>query len=260
MNYEEYLRLSEEYYNKYGTYNRIKRSLLRPYFRFFHRLEVTGLENIPDGPAIIAANHTGGFDLDLTALSYFAHPRREITPLITESWHFINSLWGKLCVGCGLPLPTKGGLPYDLLDPYLMKGGGRYPGLICIFPEGNIKSIYQQYTLGKFFPGPVRMALRYRVPVIPAALIGFQSACPVFKIIPHNHAPDDVICLPFTLPFKTRIEFGKPVDLSEYYGRNLNKAQEYWIANNVLQPALADVLGKHAAVKLDDVDAPMRDP
>lgn len=260
MDYETYLRRETGYYARYKTYNAIKTAFLRSYFRLYHRLEVSGAERIPPGPALIAANHAGGFDLDLLALSFFAHPSREITPLITESWHFTNSLWGRLVVGCGIPLPTRGGIPSDHLDRYLRPGGSRYPGLVCIFPEGNIKHVGERHSLGMFYPGVARIALRYRVPVVPAAMIGFADASPIIKVIPHDRAPDDVLCPPFAFPFKLRIKFGSPVHLDRYYGKDHGKAGEYWIANMVVRPRLHDLFAGHCRVSLDEVRAEMRDP
>lgn len=257
MDYQTFQARSEAYHQKFHRYNAAKQRLLKHCFRIFHRLEVTGIENIPDGPAIIAPNHAGGYDLDLLSITYCAHPTRPVTPLITEAWHYVNSLWGRYFIGAGLPLPTTGGLRYEYTDPYLQPGGAQYPGLICIFPEGNIPTFRDRFTIGTYFPGVVRLALRYQAPIIPTAMIGFAEANPVIRLIPHDKAPDDIIPFPFPLPWKLKIAFGQPISLKAYYGRTLTKPEEYWIANEIIRPAHADLLRRYQPAVLKRVDVPM---
>lgn len=258
--YSEYQKISREYHEKFKTYNRRKKAFFKWYFKLFHRLEVRGTENIPDGAAVIAPNHAGGYDLDLLSIGYFGHPEREITPMIIDDWHFIGSAWGRYYVGCGIPVWTGAGLNYDYLDPLLASGGPEFPGLVAIFPEGNIPHFSDRNVLGMFHPGVVRMALRYRVPVVPAAMVGFDAACPVLKVLHHEKRPDDIVCLPFTLPFKLIVEYGRPIYLDEFYGMKLSKEEEYWIANEVLRPRLREVLEKHRHTALGRVTAAMKKP
>ncbi len=219
-----------------------------------------GIENIPAGAAVIAPNHAGGYDLDLLALAYFGHPSRTITPMIIDNWHFINSAWGRYYVGCGIPVWTGTGLNYKYLDPLLAPDGPEFPGLVALFPEGNIPHFRDRNVLGMFHPGVVRMALRYRVPVVPAAMVGFDTACPVLKVIHHEKRPDDIVCLPFTLPFKLIVEYGRPVYLDEFYGMKVSKREEYWIANEVLRPHLGDLLAKYRRTVFAPVTAPSKKP
>lgn len=260
MDYASYKKVSEEYHRKFARYNRIKKAILKKYFKYYHRLEVIGKEHIPEGPAILAPNHPGGMELDIFALEHCGHDTREITTLIVQSWHFINHPWGRWYVGGGLPLWTSGGLRYDYLDPYLKKGGERYPGLVCIYPEGNVPHFRDRHRVAKYFPGVARLAIRYRCPVIPVALINFSEACPVVKIIPREKGPDDIICLPFAIPLKLRIEYGAPIYLDEYYGKKLTKAQEYWIANEIIRPAHVRLREKYHTIEVGPVDVEMKRP
>jgi 1-acyl-sn-glycerol-3-phosphate acyltransferase len=250
----------EEYRRSFAWYNRIKRSYFRMYFRLYHRLEISGVNNIPDGPALIAANHSGGYDLDIISLSEFGHPTRRIHALIAQDWHYLYSPWGRYYVGAGIPLWTRGGIRWEYIDPYLDKGGRHYPGLVSIYPAGNSSTFRQRRRLNMFFPGVVRIALRYRIPIVSAAMVGFGSAAPIFKEIERDHGPNDILCLPFTLPVKLKIDFGEPFELSDYYGRRLSKEEEFWVANNVVRPKLAEVLSKHGKVILPEPEAPMKEP
>jgi 1-acyl-sn-glycerol-3-phosphate acyltransferase len=258
--YQADLATMEEYRRRFARYNRVKRSCFRRYFRLYHRLEVCGVENIPDGPALVAANHSGGFDLDIVALSHFAHPARPIHPLIAQDWHYLSSAWGRYWVGGGIPLWTRGGIRWDYVDPYLDENGGDYPGLVAIFPEGNSSTFSRRHALGAFFPGVVRIALKYRVPIVPAAMIGFSYDSPVVWEIERDHTANDAICTPFTFPVKLKIEFGAPFELSDYYGMDLSRPEESWVANEVVRPRLAGLLKKHAAVELARADVEMRRP
>ncbi len=260
MDYAEYKKISDEYHRKFSCYNRIKKAILKKYFKYYHRLEVIGKENIPEGPAILAPNHPGGMELDIFALEHCGHDTREITTLIVQSWHFMNHPWGRWYVGGGLPLWTSGGLRYDYIDPYLKKGGERYPGLVCIYPEGNVLHFKDRHSVTKYFPGVARLAIHYRCPVIPVALINFSEACPVVKIIPREKGPDDIICLPFAFPLKLRIEYGAPIYLDEYYGKKLTKAQEYWIANEIIKPAHVRLREKYHKIEVRPVDVEMKRP
>jgi 1-acyl-sn-glycerol-3-phosphate acyltransferase len=245
----------EEYQRRFARYNRIKRSYFRWYFRLYHRLEVSGVENIPDGAALVIANHSGGFDLDIIALSQFAHPERPIHALIAQDWHYLNSPWGRYYVGSGIPLWTRGGIRWDYIDPYLDGNGSHYPGLVAIYPEGNSSTFSRRHVLGTFFPGVVRIALRYRVPIVPAAMIGFCNASPIFWEIERDHTANDAICPPFALPVKLKIEFGAPLDLSDYYGVRLSREEEYWVANEVVRPRLAELLSGCAKVECQNEKA-----
>lgn len=260
MDYASYKKISDEYHKKFAQYNRIKKAIFKKYFKYYHRLEVIGKENIPEGPALLAPNHPGGMELDIFALEHCGHDTREITTLIVQSWHFINHPWGRWYVGGGIPLWTSGGLRYDYIDPFLKKGGELYPGLVCIYPEGNVPHFRDRHTVAKYFPGVARLAIHYRCPVIPVALINFSEACPVVKIITREKGPDDIICLPFAFPLKLRIEYGEPVYLDEYYGKKLTKAEEYWIANEIIKPAHVKLRERYHRIEVRPVDVEMKRP
>ena len=241
----------EAYREKFRRYHRFRRAWFRRYFRWYHRYEVTGLENLPPGAALIAVNHGGGLDLDIVALSDCTHPSREIHSLIAHDWHFLFSKWGRYYVGSGLPLWTKGGLRYSFLDPFLAPGGKYYPALVAIYPEGHSGTFRQRHVLHRFFPGVVRIALRYRLPIVPVAMIGFHGASPIFAEIERDHGPNDILCPPFTLPVKLKAEIGKPFELSDDYGRELSRAEEFRIANEVVRPRIAELLARHGPVVLE---------
>jgi len=259
--FEKNLKAMAAYQAEFTRYNRRKNSLFKKYFKYWHRLELIGLSNIPSGPALLAANHSGGWDLDIVCLSNCCHPTREIQVLIVNNWHFLESNWGRYWVGSGIPLWTQGGIRYEYIDPYLKPGGSNFPGLVAIYPEGNSGTFQGRHRLRKFFPGVARIAINYQVPIVPVAQIGFQNACPIFMEIKHEHGPNDpIIMSPLAFPLKLKVEFGKPFTLEKFYGKKLSKPEEFWIANQFIRPKVAEILSKHARTNMADVDVEMKEP
>lgn len=108
MDYEENLKRIEARQRDFARCNRARKAIFRACFKHYHRLSVTGLENIPPGAALLAANHSGGFDLDIVSLTHCAAlSDRQVHPLIAEQWRFMNFEMG--------PLP--GGRRHPALDP-----------------------------------------------------------------------------------------------------------------------------------------------
>lgn len=246
---------------KYETFRKYRKILFREYFRFYHRLEVRGLTKIPKGAAVIAPNHGGGYDLDIIAISQFCHPSREIHVLIMDKYHYLNSMWGRYWTAGGIPLWLTGGIRWQYLTPYLHPTGSQYPGLVCMFPEGHSGLFIKRHVLNKFFPGVVRIALMYQVPIVPVASIGFHKISPILKEYPQEHGPPDPILfslIPF--PFKIIIEFGAPISLDQYYGMNLSKEEESWIANQIIRPKVAEIMRKYVRIELAKIDLKIKKP
>ncbi|MHA1265935.1 MAG: lysophospholipid acyltransferase family protein [Candidatus Helarchaeota archaeon] len=246
---------------KYKTFKIIRKKFLQRYFKFYHRLEIIGIENIPKGAALIVPNHSGGLDLDIIAISQFCHPSREIHVLIMDKYHYINSMWGRYWVTGGIPLWLRGGIRWQYLNPYLHKKGSQYPGLVCIFPEGHSGLFQLRHVLYKFFPGVVRIALKYQIPIVPTAMVGFHKISPILKAYPQEYGPPDPILFsPITFPFKLLIAFGKAFELDRYYHQKLTKAEEWWIANRLIRPKIAHLLNKYQRIILAKVDIKMNRP
>ena len=246
---------------KYQTFVKIRKFVFRQYLTFYHRMEVRGLENIPKGAAIITPNHSGGYDLDIVAISDCCHPTREIHVLVMDKYHYINSMWGRYWVAGGIPLWLHGGLRWQYINPYLHKKGSQYPSLVCMFPEGHSGLFHRRHVIHKFFPGVVRIALKYKVPIVPTAMMGFHKVSPILKEFPQEHGPPDPILfslIPF--PFKIIIEFGEPFELDAYYDINLTKEEEWWIANHIIRPKVAKLRTKYTKVELAKVDKVMKKP
>ncbi len=240
------IRAYDEYLSSHRDYERRRLAFLRAYFRIYHRIRIRGLEHLPEGPAVIAANHSGGFDLDTLAISACGHPLRAVTVLYWEKYHFLNHWWGRTAVGESVPVAPGNDLPWEILDRYFLPGGERYPGLICVFPEGSSRIFRDRRSLGRFYPGAARIALRYGVPVVPAAMIGFHRACPILKSVPRKGMPDDPIhFLPVTFPFRLTIRYGEPLDMRMYHDAINDRRRQSEIAELIVKPRVAALMREY---------------
>ncbi|MHA1294126.1 MAG: lysophospholipid acyltransferase family protein, partial [Promethearchaeota archaeon] len=209
--------------------------------RYYNRLEIRGIKNIPkEGSAIIAPNHSGGLDWDnfciMSALDHFktSNPaRKHIWLMYWDKWSAGDNLWSRWVQKFSpIPINLSGkGIPFKLVDKLVEKGE-----LIAIMPEGHSAAIYEGYRLWKFYPGVIKLHLRYKIPIIPTAMIGFLKAAPIFsnrynqkKIPPWEK---EVMSF-FVLPKKLIIHFGKPLMFKDYFNKEIDKKIMYKLANNV---------------------------
>jgi len=105
-------------------------------------------------------------------------------------------------------------------------------------PEGHSASINEGYRLWKFYPGVIRLHLRYKIPIIPTAMIGFVKAVPIFsnKYNPQIKPPwEDERELLFILPYRLTVHFGNPINFHEYFNKQIDKTTLYKLANVVRQ-------------------------
>ena len=147
----------------------------------------------PDGPVIVAANHTCSIDpVLLTALC----PRRYIGFLIAREYSNIPIIryWVKM-VEC-IPVNRDG------LDAPAARAAMRHlraGKVLGIFPEGRILPPGEAADPKE---GVAMLALRTGARVIPAYISGTRYADSIYASI--------------FLPHRARVAFGPPVDLSRY--------------------------------------------
>jgi len=164
----------------YGL-DRAFRERMAPLFRFlfekYWRVDVTGLENVPEtGGAILIGNHSGGLPFDATMIAYALSecaggPLRVVRPLydrFVEGLGPVRDMYRKL-----------GGVParYAVADELLERGE-----LPLIFPEGMFgvaKLFEDRYQVGPFSTSAARLSCRHRVPIIPFAVVGAEEIYPM---------------------------------------------------------------------------------
>ena len=196
--------------------------LLRPLYRDWFRVEVRGIENIPDkGAALVVANHSGTVALDALMLAlavHDEHPEHRYLRLLGADLVFRIPFISELARKHGSTLACNP-------DAERLLRAGE---LVGVFPEGfkGVGKLYKdRYKLQRFGRGGfVSAALHTRVPIVPVSIVGAEEIYPMignfkplarllgtpyFPITPTFPWLGPLGLIP--LPSKWYIEFGKPV-------------------------------------------------
>jgi 1-acyl-sn-glycerol-3-phosphate acyltransferase len=164
------------------------------YCRFWHQLGSDGWAPLPrSGPAILISNHTCGID----HLLLQASSRRVLGFMIAREYYEWRWIHG-ICkfVGC-IPVNRNGRDLAAIRAALRALQDGR---VLPIFPEGHIVPSSGR-RLDEMKPGSAYIAIRARVPVVPAYITGTP--------------PTDVILKALVSPSRSRVLFGEPIDLSD---------------------------------------------
>ncbi len=192
-------------------------------YRYYFRVEVSGIENLPRGRAFVIANHAGQIATDAmmisTAALLEADPPRILRGM-GEYWlptlPFVNEAMVRTGSVVGTPKNCR-----DLLDN---------EEAVIAFPEGvggMNKLFSERYKLQNFGYGFMRLALSTNTPIVPVAVVGSEEQAPgianlktiasllgmpAFPVTPLFPLLGPLGLLP--LPVKYRIYFGKPLAFS----------------------------------------------
>ena len=174
-------------------------------YRYWFRVEVEGLENVPDeGGALLLANHAGAVPPDgamvAKAIKEEHHRPRPVHVLAARK------LSGTPGVGM---LQTKlGRVPAHPANILRLLADEHQ--LVLAFPEGaaaTAKPLKERYRLRPFDDGElVQSALRAGATIVPVAIVGAEEALPVLARIRYVS-----VMPPLPLPAKFRIRFLEPV-------------------------------------------------
>ncbi len=193
-------------------------ALCRPLYERYFRVDSHGAENIPaTGAAILAANHSGLLPLDAMmvyadVLRHTQPPRvpRPIADLFVARLPFVGTTFARSGVTSGARANVK----------RLLAQGQ----LLLIFPEGTPgigKGLSRRYQLQDWRVGHAELALRYRAPVVPVAIIGAEEQWPQLARLDRLHpfgAPFLPLPLtPLPLPVRNHIHYGPPLRLHELF-------------------------------------------
>lgn len=164
------------------------------YCAAWHQLRSEGYAPLPEtGPAILISNHTCGIDHMLLQAS----SRRLLGFMVARE--YFESRWLKgICsyIGC-IPVNRDGRDVAAIRAALRALGQGR---VLPIFPEGRIVPSSGR-RLGEMRPGVAYIAIRARVPVVPAYIVGTPET--------------DEILHSLATPSRARVVFGEPIDLSD---------------------------------------------
>lgn len=180
----------------------------RLYDNYF-RVDSVGAEVIPaDGPAILVANHGGFLPIDsavlcLDVLRRTDPPRipRPIADHFVPRLPIVSTVFSRLGAVSGTRANVR----------CLLERGE----LIAIWPEGvsgPAKRFHDRYRIQDWRVGFAELAIRYRAPVIPVAVLGAEESWPLALKLPIARmfgAPYlPVPACPVPLPAHFRIRYG----------------------------------------------------
>ncbi|HRD55859.1 MAG TPA: lysophospholipid acyltransferase family protein [Parachlamydiaceae bacterium] len=135
---------------------------LKIYFRLFYQLKVYGLENLPDGAAILAPNHASFFDPPVIAASC-----KEEVSFLARASLFRHFLFGSLISKLNAHPVT--GTAQDLASIKLICNLLKENKKVVVFPEG-IRT--EDGELGEIKPGIGMLSLRANAPIVPVFIKG----------------------------------------------------------------------------------------
>jgi len=195
-------------------------------YRLYFRVQSSGHEHLPEGPALLVANHGGllPFDGAMAVLDVLLHtdpPRlpRAIVDRWAGSLPFVNVFFARV----GQVVGTHENLARLLSDGEA----------VLVFPEGVEgirKPITQRYRLQRFHVGFIEHALRARAPIVPMAIVGSDDQAPILfdlkplaRLLGLPTAPitptfpwlGPLGLLPY--PVRYRILYGEPIRFHERF-------------------------------------------
>ena len=200
--------------------------LLRPLYRKWFRVEVRGIENIPnEGGALVVANHSGTIAMDslMTQVAvHDEHPAHRHLRMLGADLVFQTPVIGQVARRSGSTLAANP-------DAERLLSRGELAG---VWPEGFKgvgKPFSERYKLQRFGRGGfVSAALRTGVPIIPCSIVGAEEIYPIIgnmktvaRLVGAPYAPvtptwpllGPLGLIP--LPSKWIIEFGSPVETAD---------------------------------------------
>jgi 1-acyl-sn-glycerol-3-phosphate acyltransferase len=202
--------------------------LFRPLYERWFRVEVNGVQNIPDeGGALLVANHAGGLwalDAAMTAVAvHVEHPRGRFLRMLGADLLFGLPGIGSFARKTGSTLACA-----DDAERLLAAGE-----LVGVWPEGFKgigKPFRERYKLQRFGRGGfVQAAIKAGVPIIPVSIVGAEEIHPVLGNARTLARLLDLPYFPLTptfpwlgplglvpLPSKWYIEFGCPIHTESF--------------------------------------------
>ncbi|MCC8189239.1 MAG: 1-acyl-sn-glycerol-3-phosphate acyltransferase [Planctomycetes bacterium] len=175
--------------------------------------------NLPDGPYILAANHSSFLDGPLLALAHARATLRRLHMIAYEEpFHHPFMGWFLRTGGC---IPFKRGNRQSQATMLQTALGWLKAGEpVGIFPEGHIN---QKPRLNRPRPGVALLALESGVPILPAAITGSDETFPTGRRIPKvGRRVQVVFGQPLHLLDKERLYASLPSDERRQLVKNLN--------------------------------------
>ncbi|OBI74048.1 lysophospholipid acyltransferase family protein [Mycobacterium sp. E740] len=207
--------------------NAIFLPLLRVLFKQWFRVEVSGVEHLPEtGAALVVANHAGVLPFDGLMASVAVHdhhPSHRDLRLLAADMVFDLPMVGQAARKAGHTMACTS-------DAHRLLAAGE---LTAVFPEGYKglgKHFKDRYKLQRFGRGGfVSAAIRTKAPIVPCSIVGSEEIYPMiadvkllarllglpyFPITPLFPLAGPAGMVP--LPSKWYIKFGEPIQTADY--------------------------------------------
>lgn len=194
-------------------------------YKVYFRVEVHGIDDLPQGPVLLIANHSGQLPLDgmmIVSAGLLAKKKPRMIRSMIERWVPSLPVASWLFARAGQILGSR-----DNFRRLVQQGSA-----ILVFPEGVVginKTYDKAYKLQRFGYGFMRLALENKLPIVPVAVIGAEEqipslfnarsiarliGAPAFPITPTFPLLGPLGLLPY--PVKYRIYFGSAM---RFHGR-----------------------------------------
>jgi 1-acyl-sn-glycerol-3-phosphate acyltransferase len=169
-----------------------------PFVKALYRLQARGLEHLPEGGFVLAANHTSSFDPWPLGIPLF--PDRQLRFMAKSE--LFNPVLAPILRGVGAFKVRRG--EGDVQAIKTAAELAREGEIVVMFPEGTrqTKGLRKKHT-ARAHTGAARIALNAGVPLVPAAISGTDRLRRLQRL---------------------RVAYGPPVDLSGLDGMELKEA------------------------------------
>jgi 1-acyl-sn-glycerol-3-phosphate acyltransferase len=242
------------------------RTIVEFFYRYWFRVEVEGVENVPDeGGALLVSNHSGALPPDAATIGKAIkeeHPRPR--PLHITVEHFFKGY-----PGFSMLIPKIGCVAAHPANVHRLLYDERK--LVLVFPEGRkgTEKLYKdRYRLQRFGRGGfVEAAMRAEAKLVPVCVVGAEEAAPIFAQVNFMKRLTGLLYFPITptfpwlgplgmlgyLPAKFKIRFLEPIDTLELGGPGAvdDRALVQTVAQEIrarIQENLRDMLAKRKSV------------
>jgi|SRR5919204_864091 1-acyl-sn-glycerol-3-phosphate acyltransferase len=177
------------------------------------RLRARGLENLPEGGFVLAANHLSNVDPWVIGMPLF--PKRQVRFMAKAE--LFNPLLGPILHSCGAFPVRRGEGDAEAYETAvrLVRSGE----IVAMFPEGTRrKKGFAKRRRPRPYTGTARIALAADAPLVPAAIGGTDRLSRLGPL---------------------RVTFGKPLPLDDLRGRR--RAEAARVATERLMEAIAQL-------------------
>lgn len=191
------------------------------FHRAYFRTTVHGVNNVPEGRALLICNHSGQLPIDgmiiCTSMFLDRDPPRIVRAMV-EKWALRLPFVGSFFTRCGQVV----GVPDNCRRLLSMNE------TVLVFPEGVrgiAKPFSKRYQLERFGTGFMRLAIETETPIVPVGLVGAEEQyvnlgnakrvsqllnLPVMPMIPQLLLPGGAM----PLPTHYHLYFGEPISFS----------------------------------------------